>query len=531
MPLPWSQKRFLIWSVLAFLVWWAGVGPSDAYGLFVLIALVEMLGWALRKQWVSNVESLVAWVKELSTQARSQRLVVLFLVTNSLVWLLVVVLRFYGFGLFTWDAGIFSNILYNNAHGEFFSSYLQVNNLGDHFSPSYSLLSVFYLITPHIHWMMISKWVCFVVTPILFYKLLLFELDDKAAARRWGLLLAALWLVFYAPSVNAMRYEFQPSALAPPFVAAAYLFLRKSNGLMFWLTMVFLLGFKEHLGAVWIGFGLSMVLHKERPKLGVFLMVSGTLVIYLTMFQAMPYFRDYAPSWSGLERVNLWADIPQKAWYLVRLVLPLGMLPLLFWKRGIMAGPAIGVNLLSRVPTMYSAHYHYDDISSTLLILSVIVSVKGLPALKPLWGAVPTGVRRTGLFFAFFIALNFLPRSAPRYLFETIPTAAHLELGKSLDRFNQAYPDAEFITQDVLGPHLLRRNIRAIKHWDDFSCLGPLEVLYEDLPFRFVLLSPVADAFQVHDLPGCIRDLEESEDYEKFWDQGQLLVFERKASL
>ena len=58
--------------------------------------------------------------------------------------------------------------------------------------------------------------------------------------------------------------------------------------------------------------------------------------------------------------------------------MPLMFLPLIFWKNGIMAMPAIGINLISGVPQMYSSHYHYDDVTSTLLILSAIISSKNI---------------------------------------------------------------------------------------------------------------------------------------------------------
>ena len=57
------------------------------------------------------------------------------------------------------------------------------------------------------------------------------------------------------------------------------------------------------------------------------------------------------------------SGVRQKFFYfLIYLLLPLMFLPLIFWKNGIMAMPAIGINLISGVPQMYSSHYHYDDI-------------------------------------------------------------------------------------------------------------------------------------------------------------------------
>ena len=43
-----------------------------------------------------------------------------------------------------------------------------------------------------------------------------------------------------------------------------------------------------------------------------------------------------------------------------------------------MAGPAIGINLITAQKPMYSSHYHYDDVASTLLFIAVIISLSVL---------------------------------------------------------------------------------------------------------------------------------------------------------
>ena len=87
----------------------------------------------------------------------------------------------------------------------------------------------------------------------------------------------------------------------------------------------------------------------------------------------MPYFRNFEESWSM--PVGPFQDILGKLIYLFKILIPLGFLPIIFWRFGIIAGPAIGVNLLSSGPKMYSTSYHYDDIPSTLLMVAMVLIV------------------------------------------------------------------------------------------------------------------------------------------------------------
>ena len=60
------------------------------------------------------------------------------------------------------------------------------------------------------------------------------------------------------------------------------------------------------------------------------------------------------------------ADIKFK--YILDLFIPLGFLPILVWRRGLIALPAIMQNLLVNSQPMYSSQYHYDDLIAPLLL-------------------------------------------------------------------------------------------------------------------------------------------------------------------
>jgi uncharacterized membrane protein len=116
-----------------------------------------------------------------------------------------------------------------------------------------------------------------------------------------------------------------------------------------------------------------MVLVTTNKKTGLLLIAAGIVAIYLIMFQVMPYFRNYEETWSMV--IGPFQDVPAKLLYIFKILIPLSFLPVLFWRIGILAGPAIGVNILSANPSMYSTSFHYDDLSATLLMIAMILII------------------------------------------------------------------------------------------------------------------------------------------------------------
>ena len=150
---------------------------------------------------------------------------------------------------------------------------------------------------------------------------------------------------------------------APPFILYAFLCFKRKN----WLILafnVFALGIQRTswsgLDWFWILYGFS-----NASKKWVFSNCWGNYCCYLYYIQEMTLLQKLQDSWSMV--LGPFQDIPEKIIYLLKILIPFGCLPLIFWRFGIIAGPAIGVNLLSGEgrPQMYSTSFHYDDISST----------------------------------------------------------------------------------------------------------------------------------------------------------------------
>jgi uncharacterized membrane protein len=118
-----------------------------------------------------------------------------------------------------------------------------------------SPLAILYLWIPSTHWVTLAKTIAFLSVPPLIFQICRESFQEKEQAWIVTLILGAAWMLFYAPALNSYYYEFQPSALAPPFILYAFLCFQRKQWFVFWIVMIVLLGFKEHLGAVWIGFG------------------------------------------------------------------------------------------------------------------------------------------------------------------------------------------------------------------------------------------------------------------------------------
>ena len=79
----------------------------------------------------------------------------------------------------------------------------------------------------------------------------------------------------------------------------------------FTLIFIFLVGLKEHLASVLIGFGLYMILNTHQKKSGIILVILGISAIVVIMWVIMPFYRNYGPAWTtgNIENISLFKDV------------------------------------------------------------------------------------------------------------------------------------------------------------------------------------------------------------------------------
>jgi len=183
---------FLIFGLL---VWWSGLAGRDLYLFPVLVGILIMAYNVLRTNSVKNIfgnsETIMAWP--------THRILLWLLFLHGIVLAATAVFKLYSFQWNIWDVGIYSDIIFNTSKGKFYSSYNLAHNWGDHFTPSMSLISIFYWIYPSSNWMTLSKVLALIVSPLLIWKICDNVFVVKKQVYYVGLTLSSLqfFILFY----------------------------------------------------------------------------------------------------------------------------------------------------------------------------------------------------------------------------------------------------------------------------------------------------------------------------------------------
>ena len=272
------------------------------------------------------------------------------------------------------------------------------------------------------------------------------------------------------------------------------------------------------MGVVLIGFGLFGI-GQSRYSSGFILAGIGLLVTYLMIFQVMPYFRDYQAF--GNTHIAPFQDLLGKAIYLVKLLWPLCFLPLIYWRYGVLAAPAIGVNLLSGRPEMYSTGFHYDDVSSTLLLMTCSLILIEKHAVVGNWFG-EKWVK--GVFIIWLVGfMTLLPASPIRKLRYALPTSTHLKLIEDIWAIDKKWPNASLAVQSTIGPHIHRNAITIMTQQSSGECVSPK---VNSLPVDIILLSPDVGHYMINDFEKCIESLEANPLYTRTKSFQNLFVYE-----
>ena len=512
-------------------LWWSGIAGSTLYALPALGLICYLVFLVFRGEYPNLIESVVTRLFVWSQSSKWRKWLIAVFGIQAFLWLVFVIFKYYSFSLFSLDAGYHSNILYNISQGDFFSSIFNMHNLGEHFTLSMSFIALFYKIIPSINWMMGFKTLAYISSPLFIYLICKNEIRERDKVYIYSVVLSFWWLFLYRPIVNSMRYEFQASCLAPPVILFAFLCLQKRQWVRFFLAMILVLGFKEHLGSVWIGFGCYLILKNHKKPLGYVLLFGGILAIYMIMFQIKPYFRGADAGYNDINLIAPFKDIDLKLrYFFVFLLVPFFFIPFIYWKNGIIAGPAIGINLISGYATMYSSHYHYDDVPATLLFIAVIIS---LNRIHPRTVLNHIKKRKSLQFLSILwllVFLYFLPYSSLRFTKNVIPKFIHFEIREEIHRLDQTTGNSNLAVQDVLGPHFYRRGIQAF--YQGKNCAKGNAFYGGELPhglpvYDYLILAPEVSHYGLKDYKRCLDDMEKAPDFTDLEGYVHLKVFKR----
>jgi len=521
-----KNKIGLNFLILGILFWWSGIAGRDLYLVPALVGILIMAYNVLHANSFKNIFGNRETIKARATH----RTLLWLLVIQGIVLTVTAVFKLYSFQWNIWDVGYYSDIIFNTSKGKFYSSYFLVHNWADHFTPSMSFLSIFYLVYPSSHWMTLSKVLALIVSPLLIWKICSNVFVEKRQVYYVGLTLSLFWLFFYAPIVKSSYFAFHPSSLAAPAIFYSFLCLQKKEWWKMVIIFIFLIGLKEHVASVLIGFGLYMILNTHQKKSGVILVILGISAIIVIMWFIMPYYRNYGPAWTtgNIENISLFYDVMGKLIYLAKLLIPFAFLPIIYWKYGIIAGPAIGVNLLATGKNLYSTSFHYDDLTAPLLFISVILCLHRIIAS----GYIKKyGKKRLfhglALFWIGFV-FALLPASPMRILWKSIPSSTDWQILSELKKFENISEGKRIAVQSSIGPLFQREKLQWYIQNKEQHC-GMISHIYSirSIPVEYVVLAPQIGHYGINDMNLCLKDLSMNSLARKVPGFSHLVVYKR----
>ncbi|MDR3607301.1 MAG: DUF2079 domain-containing protein [Oligoflexia bacterium] len=295
------------------------------------------------------------------------------------------VLRHLSFDSHAYDLGIFTNALWNIAHGHgFFSSVKDgISLLSDHQSPLLALFAPIFRIFPDPVVLLVFQGVGLAAGAFPLYRL-----ARQYEAGEWS---AALPLFYWAwlPLRNANAFDFHPEVFMLPLFLAAIAGLQSPRGrsrVLGAIAFMLALGAKESAGPVAFGIGLSWLLGAGPSQtrdwtrklgavaamLGLAVFVFDIKVVPAQVLSASRYAYEglYEQYGGGLTGILL-APVRMPALFFSQLfgherlkflfwtLAPLGFLPLLNWRALPAALPGYLMLFLSAGSHRVNLQYHY----------------------------------------------------------------------------------------------------------------------------------------------------------------------------
>ena len=360
---------------------------------------------------------------EFKLQANSYRLLtVTFLIIYCLFFTLLTYKRFQNLQSGTFDFGIHRQLLWNIAHGNLFATSIEVvNYLGDHFSVLALIPGMLYALFPHVLFIFFFQALMVTIAAAGIYKMFAVVCKSKPIGIFFMIIFG-----FYIGVSGLLLADFHVEVIALPLLVWGinyYLILKKAY-LGIGLLLLSLLA-KEDVGILVgtlgiAGYGLN------KDKKGLILAVVAYLFSAAALFIFIPYFRGGVPS-DTLLRYAQWGDSPAQIIfnllthplqlleylfggvrfsYFMRMFFPLMFLPLLNWRRLLIAVPSMAVNMLSSFDAQVTGINQYQMMTTAALFFAAAYGLNTLMRTKHL----KTLRFKTALFgFLVFFNLLFLP--------------------------------------------------------------------------------------------------------------------------
>jgi|GEM_PF-913311 uncharacterized membrane protein len=379
--------RFCGSVIVAVAGWW---GWAIAWGMVIGI------GAALTFDWIIGRSYGALWLRRIDNTISRLTYPDIIIGSFTLAWIGIVgwssIVLHERFATGAYDLGLFDQWLWLISRGlPAYSTGIGVHMLGDHAAVLLYPLAMLYLIVADVRVLLIVQSLAVGVGGLMLYRL------GYIRGSPWiGVLVAGAYLIH--PSTHNMTlFHFHPDTLAATAILVALSGIEQRKPLIIALAAIVVCAAKENftLTVGWLG---AWLLICGQQRWGIALLLGSLAWFGVATFLIQPAFNGQ-PASVFVIRFDRYGDTPfeiimtilqqphrvaldmlqpENLHYLVLVLAPFGMLPLLSPARAALALPALSLNMLSNFDPQRELLFHYSALPVALLAYASLESITTL---------------------------------------------------------------------------------------------------------------------------------------------------------
>ena len=367
--------------------------------VFVSLIASRLIGWLGLPQAPNFGKTALARLERYADSLVNLGIVLYIVLWGTLTWL-----KFLSFNMVGFDLGIFDQAVWNSLRGRLLENTLLPDApilIGQRFSPILLAFVPLYAIWSSPIVLMSVQTIALGIAALPIY-----WTARARIGRPLGLVIVASYLLF--PAVQYMGlFEFHESPLSVPLLAFATFFLLRKKYFPLMVCLGIALLVKEEIAFVVCTFGLYLFLVQRQFRLGAGLVLFSILWASLLLQVILPFFRgsegyyyfSHGATGGAIDRYGYLGTsfgeiiatlltrplhvlqhifILPKLEFVLLLLAPLALVPLLSPELLLLALPTLAISLLSDLNLNYSIRYHYTASLIPFLFFATILGIERL---------------------------------------------------------------------------------------------------------------------------------------------------------
>lgn len=187
------------------------------------------------------------------------------------------------FGTGAYDLALYDSAIINTLKGQFlYSSQIERNFLGEHFSPILLLFVPLYFLYSSVGWLFLSQ-----AAAVSIYMFLLTKVykSIKENISLWDIIFILVPVFFYKRLAEGIKFDFHPEIFSLIFVSLAIIYERQKKFGALLTTLLASILIKEDMALVGLGFSLKLIFDCKTRKLGIY-----SSILFLGIFAAFTFY-------------------------------------------------------------------------------------------------------------------------------------------------------------------------------------------------------------------------------------------------